>query len=148
MVIVVGGGSQAVGALTVARELRPSLAVYAVQATGASAAYESWVARTPLTKSSAVTFADGLATRSAYELTFGTLLDGLAGFVTVTDSELADALRLLLRTTHSLVEGAGAGGLAGLLKLRDTLAGQRVGIVISGGNIDEETLRRVMTREI
>ena len=83
-----------------------------------------------------------------YELTFPALRAGLAGFVTATDAEIADAMRLLLRTTHTLVEGAGAAGLAGLLKLRDTLAGQQVGIVLSGANIDEANLRRVMSREI
>lgn len=148
LVIVVGGGSQAVGALTVARALSPGVRVYAVQAEGARATYESWRARQPLTLDHASTFADGLATRSAYEMTFGTLLEGLAGFVTVSEAELAEALRMLIRTTHSLVEGAGAGGLAGALKLRDELAGQRVGIAISGGNIDDATLRQVLEREI
>lgn len=148
LVIVVGGGSQAVGALTVARALSPGVRVYAVQAEGAPATYESWRARKPLTLDHASTFADGVATRSAYEMTFGTLLEGLAGFVTVSEAELAEALRMLIRTTHSLVEGAGAGGLAGVLKLRDELAGQRVGIAISGGNIDDATLRQVLAREI
>ncbi len=57
-------------------------------------------------------------------------------------------MRLLLRTTHSLVEGAGAAGLAGLFKLREALAGQTVGIILSGGNADEATLKRVLAREI
>ena len=148
LVLAVGGGSQAVGALTVARQLRPALEVYGVQAEGASAAHDSWHAKKPLRTAAARTFADGLATRSVYELTFPALRDGLAGFVTVTDAEIAEALRQLLETTHTLVEGAGAAGLAGLYKLRQKLAGKRVGIVISGGNIDRETLRRVVTREI
>jgi len=148
IVIAVGGGSQAVGALTVLRALRPDVAVYAVQAAGAPAIYESWKAQRPLTLSAADTFADGVATRSAYEMTFPALVAGLAGFVTVTDAEIAEALRLLLRTTHTLVEGAGAAGLAGLLALRDTLAGKTAAVILSGGNIDAETLRRVVTREI
>jgi threonine dehydratase len=53
-----------------------------------------------------------------------------------------------LRTTHNLAEGAGAVGLAGLLALRESLAGKAVGICLSGGNIDQETLRRVASREI
>jgi threonine dehydratase len=57
-------------------------------------------------------------------------------------------VRLVLSTTHTLVEGAGAAGLAGLLKLRETLAGKTVGIVLSGANIDRETLRRVLAGEI
>lgn len=144
LVISVGGGSQAVGALTIARALKPSLVVYGVQAAKASAAHDEWHSGTHRVLTSADTFADGLATRMTYELTFPTLKAGLADFVTVTEEELAAAVRLLLETTHSLAEGAGAAGLAGLIKLRDTLGGKRVGIVLSGGNIDRATLRRVL----
>lgn len=148
MVVVVGGGSQAVGALTVARELSPATRVYAVQAAGASACHDSWHAGQRLTTERADTFADGLATRGSYDLTFPTLQAGLAGFVTVTDAEIAEALRTLLRTTHTMVEGAGAGGYAGLVKLAPQLAGRKVGIIISGANIDEATLLRVLRREL
>ncbi len=148
LVLAVGGGSQAVGALTVARALRPSLEVYGVQAAGASAIHDSWHAREPKTTASADPFAEGVATRSTYELTFPTLLEGLAGFVTVTDAEIASAMRVILSLTHNLVEGAGAMGLAGVLKLRDQLTGKRVGIVFCGGNIDTATLRRVLNGEL
>src|SRR5206468_532309 len=75
---------------------------------------------------SANTFADGLATRSVYDLTWEPLRDGLAGFVAVPDPALADAIRVLLRTTHNLAEGAGAAGLAGLYALRERLANKTV----------------------
>ena len=123
VVIAIGGGSQAVGALTVFAQLKPAAKVYGVQAIGASAAFASWVARKPVETDSADTIADGLATRSTYELTFPVLRDGLADFITVTDAEIADAMRMLLRTTHSLVEPAGAAGLAGLRKLASKLSG-------------------------
>jgi len=145
LVIAVGGGSQAVGALTVGRELRPGLPIYGVQAERASAIHDAWHTRRPVAKTSADTFADGLATRNVYELTFGPLCEGLAGFVTVTEAEMADAVRVLLRTTHNLAEGAGAAGLAGLRKLAPELAGKQVGIVLSGANIDQETLRSILT---
>jgi threonine dehydratase len=148
MVIAVGGGSQAVGAMTVARERRPGLKVYGVQAAGASAIHDSWRAGRVLETPSAATFADGIATRKPPALTFPALRDGLAGFVTVDDGQIAAALRLLLRTTHNLAEGAGAAGLAGLFALRQELAGKTVAVVISGGNIDQDTLRRVLNREI
>jgi len=144
LVFSVGGGSQAVGGLTVARALKPGLPVYAVQAAGASAIHDAWHLGQPVSKPSADTFADGLATRNTYPFTFGALREGLAGFVTVTDAEIAEAVRLLLSTTHTLVEGAGAAGLAGLLMVREALAGRTVGIVLSGANIDGETLRRVL----
>ncbi len=148
IVIAIGGGSQAVGALTVVRALRPDVEVFGVQAEGAAAIFASWKAGEMLTLDSATTFADGIATRSAYEMTFPALKAGLGGFVTVTDAEIADALRLLLRTTHNLVEGAGAAGLAGVIKLRHELDGKRVAIILSGGNIDAATLRMVMTGQI
>ena len=148
IVMCVGGGSQAVGALTVVRALRPTVRVFAVQAAGASATHDSWHAGRPVLADRAETFADGIATRAPYALTFPALSAGLAEFVTVSDAQIAEALRILLRTTHNLVEGAGAAGLAGLLELRDELAGRRVAIVLSGGNIDETMLRRVLNREI
>jgi threonine dehydratase len=148
IVVAVGGGSQAVGAMVAARQLRPQVAVYGVQAAGAAAIHDSWHAKRRLTTERADTFADGLATRASYDLTWDALCEGLAGFVKVTDAAIADAIRMLLRTTHNLAEGAGAAGLAGLVALRDQLAGKTVGIVLSGANIDAETLRRVMTGEL
>ncbi len=143
MVVAVGGGSQAVGALTVVRECCPELPVYGVQAAGAAAIHDSWHAGSAIVHDHADTFADGLATRRSYDMTFEALRIGLTDFVTVTEAELADAVRLYLRTTHNLAEGAGAAGLAGLCKLADRLAGKRVGVILSGSNIDEDTLRRI-----
>ncbi len=144
LVVAVGGGSQAAGAIRVVRSLQPDLRVYAVQAEAASASHDSWHAGEARSVPSADTFADGLATRNAYEATLPTLIDGLTDFVTVSEEELAEALRVLLRTTHTLVEGAGAAGFAGLVKLASRLAGQRVGVIVSGGNIDADTLRWVV----
>ena len=148
LVYAVGGGSQAVGALTVVRERCPEVPVYAVQARGAAAIHDAWHLGRPVSWPAAETFADGLATRNTYPLTFGALQAGLAGFVTVTEEEIAEAVRLALATTHTLVEGAGAAGLAGLRVLRETLAGKTVGVVFSGANIDSETLRRILGREL
>ena len=148
LVIAVGGGSQAVGAMTVASALAPGLEVYGVQAAGASAIHDSWHARQRLTRPRADTFAEGVATRSTYDVTFPALQEGLDGFVTVTDAEIADALRTIVSLTHNLVEGAGAMGFAALPRLRDRLAGKRVGIIFCGGNIDVVTLRRVLAGEI
>lgn len=148
LVFAVGGGSQAVGGMTVTRALRPGVPVYAVQAAAASAIHDAWQRGEPVSKPSADTFADGLATRNTYPFTFGALREGLAGFVTATEAELGAAIRLVLETTHTLVEGAGAAGLAGLARLRETLAGKTVGVVLSGANIDRETLRRVLAGEL
>lgn len=143
MVVAVGGGSQSVGAMTVLRELRPRVEVFGVQAAGAAAIHDSWHAKRPLTKESADTFADGLATRMTYELTFGALCEGLAGFVTVTDGEIAAALRALRDATGTTPEGAGAAGYAGHLELADRLRGKTVAVILSGANIDPDLLATV-----
>ncbi len=148
IVVSVGGGSQAVGTLVAASGMRPDLEVFGVQAAGAPAQYEGWRARHPLALERADTFADGLATRGCYELTAAALRAGLADFVLATEAELADAVRLVLRTTHNLAEGAGAASFAGLRLLRDRLAGRTVAVVLSGSNIDAATLRRVVDGEI
>jgi threonine dehydratase len=128
--------------------LHPRLEVYGVQAQNARAGYDSWRARRPVAGESADTFADGLATRSVYELTFRALCEGLTDFVLASEAEIARAVRILLRCTHNLAEGAGAAGLAGLLALRERLAGRRVGIIVSGGNMDRATLARVVNEEL
>jgi threonine dehydratase len=148
LIIAIGGGSQAVGALTVARALRPGLEVIGVQAAGAPAAHDSWHAREPRSTERASTFAEGVATRSTYPLTFPALLDGLADFITVTDAEVADAVRTILSATHHLVEGAGALGFAAARKLAPQLQGKRVGIIFCGANLDTAVLRRILNREL
>jgi threonine dehydratase len=148
LIIAVGGGSQAVGAITVARALRPALRVIGVQAAGAPSAHDGWHAREPRRTERASTFADGVATRTTYELTFPTLLDGLANFITVTDAEIAQAVRSIISATHQLVEGAGAMGVAAAIKLGPSLRGQRVGVVFCGANMDTSVLRWILNREI
>jgi threonine dehydratase len=148
IVVAVGGGSQAVGALTAVRALRPGIPVYGVQASGAAAIHDSWHQRARLAYDVAQTFADGLATRSTYDATWPALAEGLQDFVAVNDAAIAEAIRVLIRTTHNLAEGAGAAGLAGLFALREVLAGKTVAIILSGSNIDEATLRRVINREL
>lgn len=144
IVLGVGGGSQAAGALVVTSALAPNVAIYAAQAAGACAIHDSWHARRPFLFPQANTFAEGLATRQPYAQTFSALCAGLTDFVTVTDAELAEAIRQILRLTHSVVEGAGAIGLAAASRLRHRLRGQRVGIVFSGGNLDTAQLKRIL----
>ena len=141
LVIALGGGSQSVGALTVAAARKPGLRIYAVGAEGAPAQYESWKRGEKLRDQPIRTFAEGIATGSAYDLTFDAMRAGLSGFVTVSEDEIYAAIRDLIRITHNLPEGAGAAGLAGLRKLAPELAGQRVGIVMCGGNLSERDLR-------
>ena len=144
LVIATGGGSQAVGALTVAAARKPSLTVCAVGATGAPAQYESWKAGRILSGLPVKTMAEGVATASAYPMTYDALKAGLSEFVTVSDDEIYEAIREYVRITHNIAEGAGAAGLAGLKKLAPRLAGQHVAIVLCGGNLSNELLRRAI----
>ena len=145
MVLAVGGGSHTVGALAVLSELRPSVRVFGVQASGAPAVYESWKASNPSPPIPPRTLADGIATAMTYDMTFRSLCDGLSGFVTVSEAEIIDAMRLILSGTHNLVEPAGAVGLAGVFKLTEELEGQTVCVILTGSNLDAETLRKVMS---
>ena len=147
IVIALGGGSQAVGALTVVAERAPQLKVYAVGAEGAPAQYESWRTGQRLTGMPIDTFAEGIATGSAYELTFDALKSGLADFVTVTEGAMYEGVRDLIRITHNVPEGAGAAGLAGLRTLAPKLAGQRVAIVMCGGNLSMTSLKQILRDE-
>lgn len=115
-----------------------------MQSAGASAQHDSWHAGEPHPTARAETFAEGVATRQPYELTFPSLRAGLAGFVTVTDDEILAAMRTIVEATHTLVEGAGALGVAGLAKLAPRLAGKRVAVVFCGANEKVEVLRRVL----
>ncbi|MEI6814280.1 MAG: pyridoxal-phosphate dependent enzyme [bacterium] len=144
VVIALGGGSQAVGAITVARELKPSLGVYAVGAASASAQFESWQRGERLSGLPVATFAEGIATGSAYEMTFDALKEGLAGFVTVSEDAMYQAVRELINLTHNVPEGAGAAGFAGLKALAPQLAGKRVAIIMCGGNLAERDLKKAL----
>lgn len=144
IVMAVGGGSQSVGALVVTSELRPSVRVFGAQASAAPAVYESWKAGAPSPPIPPRTLAEGIATAKTYKMTFRPLCDGLAGFVTVSDDEILDATRLMISSTHNLAEPAGAAGLAGLFKLRRELEGCSVCVILSGSNLDADTLRKVV----
>jgi threonine dehydratase len=122
------------------------LAVYAVAAENAPAQYESWKAGRRLSGMPSNTFAEGIGTGSAYEMTFDSLKAGLAGFTTVSEDEMYQAIRDLIRITHNLPEGAGAAGLAGLYKLAPELSGRRVAIVMCGGNLSDASLKAVFNR--
>ena len=108
LIVPIGGGSGASGAALVAKSLRPEITVIGVQAEGASAAYKAWRDRAPRTTERAATFADGLATRTSFDLPQQMLVALLDDFVLVTDDELYAAMRLLLVEGHVVAEGAGA----------------------------------------
>jgi threonine dehydratase len=139
IVVPVGGGSGAAGTCIVAKAVRPSLEVIGVQSAAAPAAQRSWRAGS-LVEDTTSTFAEGLATRTAFELPQRILRDLLDDFVLVSDADLAQATRVMIEKTRNLVEPAGAAALAAVLGDPDRFAGRRVTIVCSGGNISPAQL--------
>jgi threonine dehydratase len=132
--VPVGGGSGAAGACIVAKAMRPEVRVYGVQSDAAPAAYRSW-REGRLVEDQCTTFAEGLATRTAFELPQRILRELLDDFILVPEAELRRATWQMIEVTRQLVEGAGAAALAGALQVRDEIAGQRVALICSGGNL-------------
>jgi threonine dehydratase len=143
VIVPVGGGSGAAGACIVGKSVRPELEVIGVQSSAAPAAYRSWRAR-ELLEDRMETRAEGLATRVAFELPQRILWEQLDDFVLVDEDELDCAVLLMIEGTRNLVEPAGASPLAAALRLKDRLAGKRVALILSGGNISPDQLRRLL----
>ncbi len=142
----VGGGSGAAGACIVAKTVNPAIRVIGVQSEQAPAAWRSWK-EGRLVEAPMATFAEGLATRTAFELPQQILRRYLDDFILVSDDEIRRAIIILLAHTRNLAEGAGAASLAAALKLRQELAGKRVGVVLSGGNLSIDRLRELLAAE-
>jgi threonine dehydratase len=139
IVVPVGGGSGAAGACLVAKAVRPSIQVIGVQSEAAPAAYRSWRAGA-LVEDTTSTFAEGLATRSAFELPQRILRELLDDFVLVSEDALRTATRAMIEKTRNLVEPAGAAALAAVLANPERFKGRTVAIVCSGGNISPAQL--------
>ncbi len=139
IVVPVGGGSGAAGACVVAKAVRPSIEVIGVQSEAAPAAHRSWQAGA-LVEAANSTFAEGLATGTAFELPQRILRQWLDDFVLVSEEALKSATRLMIEKTRNLVEPAGAAALAAVLSAPGRFAGRRVAVVCSGGNISPAQL--------
>jgi threonine dehydratase len=134
IIVPVGAGSGATGTALVLEAAAPHVELIAVQAAGAPAAYESWRAGR-MVEAEMRTAADGLATRVPFSNTQQVLRRCLTDFVLVSDDEMRRAALAYLRRAHTLAELAGAASLAAALRLRERLAGRRVVVVLSGGNV-------------
>jgi len=143
--VPIGGGSGACGLITVRNALGSRAKIIGVSAANADAVYRSWKGPQRVVGDTANTFAEGLATRVTFDLTFGILKQYLDDFMVLSEAELADGVRLALRATHNLAEGAGAAAIAAAFKRREDLVGQRVACILSGGNIDQAKLKSVLT---
>jgi threonine dehydratase len=139
IVVPIGGGSGAAGACIVAKAIAPATKIIGVQSEAAPSAYRSWRERS-LVEDRMETFAEGLATRTSFELPQRILWQWLDDFVLVSEDELRAAQATMIETTRNLIEAAGAAPLAAAFRLRGDLAGKRVALVASGGNVTRDQL--------
>jgi threonine dehydratase len=147
LIVPIGGGSGAAGACIVAKTVNPAIKVIAVQAAGAPAAFLAWQAIAWRT-AEINTFAAGLATGEPFMMPQQILWEQLDDFVLVEDDELRVAVRLLLERAKTLTEPAGAASLAAAIKMREQLRGQKVALILSGGNISPAELRQCLDVEL
>jgi len=139
----IGGGSGAIGHLIVAKALRPNVQVIGVQAAGAPAVYNSWRERT-LQEAAINTAAEGLATGHAYYMPVRMFIDRMDDMLLVSEEELREAMLLLARTAHVVAEESGAAATAAAVQAAERLRGKKVAVVVTGGNITLDHLRRVL----
>jgi threonine dehydratase len=145
--VPVGGGSGVLGAGVVARAVNPAIRVVGVQADGAPAVYRSWREGHRVVTDRVTTFAEGLATREPFEMPLALFPRLVDEIMLVDDDAIAAAIRLVLETARQAAEGAGAASVAAAMARREDLAGRTVGMILSGGNITSQQLRRILDRE-
>lgn len=145
--VPIGQGSGICACILVRDVLGLKTEIVGVQSTEAPAYALSFAAGRVITTSMSDTFADGMATRVPDPDAIEIIRRGAARIVQVTDSEVAVAIRAYWSDTHNLAEGAGAAPLAAALQEKDRLRGRRVGLVLSGGNIDFDLFKRWVVAE-
>lgn len=139
--VPIGMGSGICGCILVRDLLGRNMEIVGVQSTEAPAHALSFAADRIISTPTSNTRADGIATRVPDPEAFAIIRRGVERIVQVTDDEVSAAIRAYWTDTHNLAEGAGAAPLAALLQERDQQAGRRVGVVLSGGNIDLDLFR-------
>ena len=146
VVVPVGGGGLIAGVALAVKARRPSVRVIGVEAAAMPSMQQALQARQRVRVPPAPTIADGIAVRRVGEVTFDVAQRLVDEVVTVNEEELANAILLLLEIEKTVVEGAGAAPLAALLNRPLGLAGRRVALVLSGGNIDVTMVSRIIER--
>jgi threonine dehydratase len=140
--VPIGQGSGICGCIMARDLLGLKIEIVGVQSTEAPSYALSFAAGKIVTTEAANTLADGMATRIPDADAFALIRKGASRILQVTDDEVARAIRAYWTDTHNLAEGAGAAALAAALQEKSKLKGKRVGLVLSGGNIDFDLFRR------
>ncbi|WP_027544759.1 threonine dehydratase [Bradyrhizobium sp. WSM2254] len=140
--VPIGQGSGICGCIMARDLLGLKTEIVGVQSTEAPSYALSFAARAVVNTNSSNTLADGMATRAPDADALALIVNGASRIVQVTDDEIALAIRALWTDAHNLAEGAGAAPLAAALQEKTKLSGKRVGLVLSGGNIDFDLFKR------
>ncbi|HVA37400.1 MAG TPA: pyridoxal-phosphate dependent enzyme [Candidatus Dormibacteraeota bacterium] len=138
--VPVGGGGLLSGSVVAATAMRPGIRVYGVETEAGNDWWQSWQRGERVEIEVPKTIADGMQTTSPGRLTWPIVRDLAAGIVLVSEDETREALRFLLERGKLLAEPSGATPLAAALYRKAEIAGKKVGIVVSGGNVDMERL--------
>jgi threonine dehydratase len=144
VIVAAGAGTLSSGVAIVYKAVSPGTRVVAVQTEAAPSLYKSWRSGVVECSESANTMADGLAVRQSFELPVRIVHRLVDEFVLVSEEELRAAIRLYVEKAHTIAEGAGAAPLAAAMKMGDRLAGKRVGLVLSGGNLTASMLSEIL----
>jgi threonine dehydratase len=145
--VAIGGGSGLCGACIAGKGINPKLRVVGVQSDGAPAVRDSFRAKSLIRYDSMSTFAEGIATREAFRMPSSILWDTVDDIISVPDALLKQSMITVLGAARVLAEGAGAAGLAGAYAQRDLLAGKKVAVIVSGGNVTLDGLQQVLNEE-
>jgi threonine dehydratase len=145
--VPIGMGSGICGLITMRDLLGLKTDIVGVVAANAPAFALSFEAGRIVSTETARTFADGMACREPQAEPFEIVRKGAARIVTVSEGEIAAAVRMLFTDTHNTAEGAGAAPLAALLKEKKRYQGKRAGVILSGGNIDMPVFAQILRGE-
>jgi threonine dehydratase len=145
--VPIGCGSGICSVITVRDALGLKTKIVGVVSTEAQTAKLSFEAGKLVETATATTIADGVAVRVPVQEAFDIYSKGADRIVAVDEDEVAEAMRIYFRDTHNVVEGAGAAPLAAALQERDTVRGQTVGLIVTGGNVDSDVFRAVLAGE-
>jgi threonine dehydratase len=145
--VPIGMGSGICGLITIRDLLGLKMDIVGVVAANAPAFALSFEAGRIVSTETARTFADGMACREPQDEPFEIIRNGATRIVTVSEDEIAEAVRILFTATHNTAEGAGAAPLAALLKENERYQGKRAGIILSGGNIDMPVFVQILRGE-
>lgn len=140
----IGGGTGCAALAKVMEGINPGVELIGVQAARMPSFYESWRQGKKVIVPGSETVAEGLAARSVFEVPYMILSKHINDVVLLSEEELLDGVRLALRYTQNLAEVAGAASLAAAFKIRDRLAGKKVVVVMTGGNLDINRLAQIL----